>query len=122
MLYHSLNAILCPLLPAKAHQLVSIKVYFTAIHHNQIAVGFDDSHHSSVSKLKLVTDSVARARAQSATPQCSPIRPPDILRQIHHLWLSSSSDRDTIMLGFLHHCLLRILPSGGDNHAIAIRL
>ena len=78
----------------------TIKVYLSALRHKQIALGYPEPAHSSMPKLKVISNGVARVRAQ--LPETGkqirlPISP-SILRQLKHLWFPRREDPDIIMI------------------------
>ena len=96
----------------------TIKVYLSALRHKQVALGFPDPQHTSMPKLKVVTNGVTRERSKSAAATKVPARlpiTPIILHQIKQLWSPKRSDPDTVMLwAVCTTCLLYTSPSPRD--------
>ena len=75
-------------------------MYLSALRHKQISLGFPETGHTTMPKLKMISNGITRAKAAAPGPrvcQRLPITPP-ILRQIRSLWAPRAMDPDTIML------------------------
>ena len=78
----------------------SIKVYLAALRNKQIALGFPDTAHTAMPKLKLISNGIARAKASTpnlATTVRQPITP-HILQQLKAHWSVQPIDHTKIML------------------------
>ncbi len=76
-------------------------MYLSALRHQQIALGHPEPDHPKMPKLKVVSNGIARARAQSTPSQAQQTRlpiTPHILRGIKQLWSHRKYDPDIIML------------------------
>ena len=98
------QTLLCYFVSYLANQDLStgtIKVYLSALRHKQVSLGHPDPQHSSMPKLKLVTNGVTRAKAKQPSSSTGPSRlpiTPTILHQIKQVWSKDNANPDIIML------------------------